>query len=184
MKWTTEKIELLKDGFAYSDLNELAKKIGTTRGAIIKKAQMLQLRRAKNNQIVDGYKFCSLCKIEHPIEHFYRNKAKFHGLEYYCKKYYETKDTTLAPSKSMNLTEKGIDMTEKTINQTEKGMNCTDYIHARPRNPVIIKDGIEGKVCNGCHTWKPLEDYGGDSKGIAKKRARCRTCYRSKSRRV
>ena len=42
---------------------------------LLERAEKLGLKRATNNQIKDGYKYCSLCKVEHPIAEFYKNRA-------------------------------------------------------------------------------------------------------------
>lgn len=182
MKWDDEKVAILRDSYAYSNLNELADRLGTTKKAVIRKAQKLQLYRAKNNQIVDGYKFCSLCHVEHSVDHFYRNRAKYDGLEYYCKKYYELKNKSKAtPPLSevrVNATENGAFTTDKRANVTE--MQPIDPIKNRPRNPTLVLNGVEGKVCNMCKTFKPLIDYSKDKGGIAGRKATCKSCYKER----
>lgn len=182
MKWDDEKVVILRDNYAYSDLNELAGKLGTTKKAVIRKAQKLHLYRAKNNQIIDGYKFCSLCQIEHPVDQFYRNKAKYDGLEYHCKKYYELKKekhnhsctTPLLNNKRASATEIGVSTTEN------KNLLNLEYIKNRPRNPVVVKNGVSGKVCNLCKTFKPIIDYSKDANGVAGRKAICKICYKER----
>lgn len=175
MKWDDEKVAILRDGYAYSDLNELASKLGTTKKAIIRKAQKLQLYRAKNNQIIDGYKLCSFCQAEHPVDHFYRNRAKYNNLEYYCKKYYELKKEKQSHSYATHL------LNNKRASTTEnKNLLNLEYIKHRPRNPTIFRAGIEGKVCNMCKTFKPLAEYFRDKNGIAGRKASCKSCYKER----
>lgn len=175
MVWNEDKILLLKDEYAYGDLDLLAKKLGVTKKAVIRKAQKLQLYRAKNNQIIDGYKFCSLCQIEHPVDQFYRNKAKYDGLEYHCKKYYKLKKekqnhsqaTSLLNNKRAFVTETGVSATERTGHSSK-----------RPRSPIIVKNEVLGKICNKCKEWKPLNMYWNSKNGIAGKRAVCISCLK------
>lgn len=175
MVWNEEKVLLLKDEYPYVDLNLLAKKLGVTKKAVIRKAQKLQLHRAKNNQIIDGYKFCSFCKAEHPIDYFYRNKAKFDNLEYHCKKYYELKkekqnhSCTTPPLNNIRAF-----TTEKRAFATERGGHSSK----RPRSPIVVKNGVPGKICNKCKEWKPLNLYWNSKNGIAGKRAVCISCFK------
>ena len=180
MLWDKEKVLILEDEYAYADLNLLAEKLGTTIKGIRRKAERLSLKRATNNQILNDYKYCSLCKIEHHISHFYKNKAKSYGYEYHCKKYYENKqlrDTSvpnITPLPHNNL--RG-NVTECTGgNATERG----NHTSKRPRNPIVVKNDIKGKVCNKCKTWKPLDNYWTDKKCIGNKKATCIECYKNK----
>lgn len=174
IKWDDKKVAILRDNYAYADLEELAKKLQTTVKGVIRKAQKLQLYRAKNNQINNGYKFCSMCQTEHPLDAFYKNKAKFDGYEYYCKKYYLTKNITTSPSQS------GASATESGASATDKGASTTEYVTNRPKNPTVFKNGIEGKICNWCKEWKPLDQYSKDKNGIAQKKATCKLCYKNR----
>lgn len=182
MKWDDEKLAILKDSYAYSSLDELAIRLGTTKKAVIRKAQKLHLYRAKNNQVRDGYKFCSLCQVEHPVDHFYKNKAKYDNLEYYCKKYYALKKEKQNHSHTTPL------LNQKRAFTTEKGASTTEnqnllnleHIKNRPRNPVLNVDGVDGKVCNLCKTFKALIDYSKDANGIAGRKATCKTCYKER----
>ncbi len=175
MKWDSTKLAILEDGFMYRDLNELALELGCTVKAVMRKAEKLKLHRATNNQVIDGYKFCSFCQKEEPISVFYRNKSASHGFEYYCKKYYEQKSFNKIKSTPTPIAE---ECYQKRGNPTDTGQKITH----RPTNPIVIRNGIEGKICNGCKTWKPLDEYGRDSKGIASRRARCRDCYRKSNK--
>lgn len=178
MKWTDEKVEILKDAYEYEDLELLSNKLGVTVKAVIRKAQKLKLHRAKNNQIINGYKFCSLCQCEHPIDSFYKNKAKFDNLEYYCKKYYELKKLKK---------EKQIDNLPSTLFNQKRALTtdsptflAREAIKHRPKNPIIVKNDIEGKICNWCKKWKSLDEYGTDKNGIAGKKATCKMCYKER----
>lgn len=164
MKWNSEKVSILRDKYPFSDLNELANQLGTTTKAVIRKAQKLKLYRAKNNQIFNNYKFCSLCQKEHHISEFYRNKSKYDGYEYYCKKYYLTKNNTTPP-----LLSKGASATETRVKTTDKRASTTDYVETRPRNPVIVVGGVTGKICNCCKEFKSLDAYSKDINGYAQK---------------
>lgn len=175
MVWNEDKVLLLKDEYPYADLSLLAKKLGVTKKAVIRKAQKLQLYRAKNNQIVGGYKFCSLCQIEHPVDHFYRNRAKHNRLEYYCKKYYELK------KEKQNHSHTTPPLNNKRAFTTERGAFTTEregHSSKRPRSPIVIKNGVSGKVCNKCKEWKPLSLYWNNKNGIAGKRAVCIPCLK------
>ena len=161
MKWNSEKVAILKDNYAFADLDKLANQLETTTKAVIRKAQKLKLYRAKNNQIINDYKFCSLCQKEHHISEFYRNRSKYDGYEYYCKKYYLTKNNT-SPLSSL------------------KGASATDYVETRPRNPVVVVGGVTGKICNSCKEFKPLDAYSKDKNGYAQKKATCKLCYKER----
>ena len=161
MKWNSDKVAILKDRYAFANLDELANDLEVTTKAVIRKAQKLKLYRAKNNQIFNDYKFCSLCQKEHHISEFYRNKSKYDGYEYYCKKYYLTKNNTTPPLSS-------------------KGASATDYVETRPRNPVIFVNGVKGKICNSCKEFKSLDEYSKDARGYAGKKATCKLCYKER----
>lgn len=176
MIWSEDKILILEDEYAYADLGNLALKLGTTIKGVKRKAEKLKLKRATNNQVIDGYKYCSLCKTEHHISHFYRNKAKSNGYEYYCKKYYETKSENTKDIHQLPHLNKGGYATDY------KRGYATDYkghSSKRPRNPIVIKNNVEGKICNKCKVWKPLSQYWDDKNGIAQKKARCIECYKN-----
>ena len=170
MVWDDEKVLILRDEYEYSDLKLLADKLGTTIKGVRRKAEKLNLKRATNNQIRDGYKYCSLCKVEHSISEFYKNKAKSYGYEYYCKKYYNEKVKRETDFKIERVplphSFKGGKMTD------DNEMNVADikgHSSKRPRNPIVIKNNIQGKVCNKCKCWKPLDSYWNSEKGIAGK---------------
>ena len=173
MKWNSEKVAILKDNYAFADLDKLANQLETTTKAVIRKAQKLKLYRAKNNQIINDYKFCSLCQKEHHISEFYRNRSKYDGYEYYCKKYYLTKNNT-SPLSSL----KGASATETRANTTDIRASTTDYVETRPRNPVVTINGVVGKICNSCKEFKPLDAYSKDANGYAQKKATCKLCYK------
>ena len=181
MKWTDEKIEQLLDEYEYCDLLELSEKLGCTIKAITRKAEKLRLFRAKNNEVKDGIKYCTFCKTYHSAEsNFYKNRTKNSNLEYACKLYFEKfklknikKESLLAPSP---LNKKG----GKQANRGDFQGREREKIKYRPKNPVVVKNGIEGKVCNGCKEWKSLDSYGNDKKGIAGKRARCIDCMKNR----
>ena len=180
MKWNSEKVAILKDNYAFADLDKLANQLGTTTKAVIRKAQKLKLYRAKNNQIVNDYKFCSLCQKEHHISEFYKNRAKYDGYEYHCKKYYLTKNNTspLSASKGASTTETRAKTTELRASTTELRASTTDYVETRPRNPVVTINGVVGKICNSCKEFKPLDAYSKDANGYAQKKATCKLCYK------
>ena len=79
MKWTDEKVEILKDGYQYMNLEKLASQIGCSVKALTRKAEKLRLFRAKNNEIKDGVKFCTFCNTYHPVSHFYKDRAEHSG---------------------------------------------------------------------------------------------------------
>ena len=164
-------LAILEDEFAYSDLEELALKLEVTVKALRRKAEVLGLKRATNNMIIDNYKYCSMCKKEHHISRFYKNKTASHRYEYFCIDYYDKKKLNKIKKEPAITTPP---LTSKRGNTTDKGQKVT----SRPKNPVVIRDGIKGKICNKCKEWKPLDSYQNDPKGIESKRARCRDCYR------
>lgn len=181
MKWTEEKIALLNDEYEYCDLKDLSQKIGCTVKAITRKAESLRLFRAKNNEVKDGIKYCTFCKTYHPVTDFYVDRAKHSNLRYNCKLYYKKYKLKNIRSKPILTTTL---LNQKRGNQSNRGVfegEEREKIKYRPRNPVVIRNGIEGKVCNGCKEWKPLDSYGIDKKGIASRRARCKDCMKSKS---
>ncbi len=171
MKWTSDMLAILEDEFAYSNLEELASKLKVTVKALRRKAEELGLKRATNNMIIDDYKYCSMCKKEHHISRFYKNKTASFGYEYFCIDYYK--------KKKLNKIKEETPITTPLL--TSKRGISTDIqqkVTKRPTNPIVIKNGVKGKVCNKCKEWKSLEDYQNDPKGIEGKRARCRDCYR------
>lgn len=172
MKWTTEKVNILKDRYAFANLDDLAKDLEVTTKAVIRKAQKLKLYRAKNNQVFNDYKFCSLCQKEHHISEFYRNRSKYDGYEYYCKKYYLTKNNTTPPLSKRAST------TETRAKTTELRASTTDYVETRPRNPVVVVGGVTGKICNSCKQFKSLDEFSRDKNGYAQKKATCKLCYK------
>ncbi|MBQ8997807.1 MAG: hypothetical protein IJ086_03815 [Clostridium sp.] len=168
MKWNTEKVSILKDRYAFANLDDLANELGATTKAVIRKAQKLKLYRAKNNQIFNDYKFCSLCKKQHHISEFYRNRAKYDGHEYYCKRYYKQRKEKLTTTLPFKKGQIGL----------RKGANKTDYVETRPRNPVVVVGDITGKICNSCKQFKSLDEFSRDKNGYAQKKATCRRCYK------
>lgn len=183
MKWTDEKLELLVDEYAYCDLKELSEKIGCTVKALTRKAEKLRLFRAKNNEVKDGIKYCTYCHTYHEVEdNFYKNRTKNSNLEYACKLYFEKfKLKNIRKIASISTTP----LKQKRGNQANRGdfeVECNTKVKNRPINPVVIKNGVEGKICNGCKVWKPLDAYGIDKKGIAGRRARCISCMRERNK--
>lgn len=179
MKWSQDKLEQLLDGYEYMNLEELAGQIGCTVKALTRKAEKLRLFRAKNNQVKDGLKYCTFCKTYHPAEsNFYKNRTKNSNFEYACKRYFEKFKLNNIKEESLLTTPP---LTQKRGKQANRGIfetSTKEKIKYRPRNPIVVRDGIEGKVCNGCKTWKPLDFFGRDSKGIGQRRARCKDCMK------
>lgn len=182
MKWTDEKVEQLLDEYEYCDLIELSEKLGCTVKALTRKAEKLHLFRAKNNEVKDGIKYCTFCKTYHDESEFYKDRAKNSDLRYNCKLYYQNYKLK---NKKQNLNLTPTLLNQKRGKESNRGVfegsseSCKkEKIKHRPISPVVKRNGIEGKVCNGCKEWKPLESYGKDKKGIAGRRARCVDCMR------
>lgn len=179
MRWSQDKLDILLDEYEYCDLEKLSQKLGCTVKALTRKAEKLRLFRAKNNEVKDGIKYCTFCNTYHPAEsNFYKNRTKNSNLEYACKLYFEKfklnniKEEPLLTTHLLN---------QKRGNQANRGNfegKEREIVKHRPKNPIVIKDGIKGKVCNRCKVWKTLNDYGIDQKGIGQRRARCRLCYK------
>mgnify|MGYP001578746881 CR=1 FL=1 len=183
MKWTDEKIEMLKDGYKYMDLNELANQIGCTVKALTRKAEAIRLFRAKNNDVNDGYKYCTFCKTYHPILDefgsyiFHKDRHANNKFKYYCKKYNQQNQLNDIKSDTLLATPP---LNQKRGKSREKSSFLSNGVKSRPRNPIVIRNGVEGKICNGCKVWKPLSEYGADKRGIAGKRARCVVCMKER----
>lgn len=173
MKWDEQKIQVLKDEYPYCNLDKLAKKLNTTVKSVRRKAESIKLKRATNNQIVNEYKYCTFCEKEHHISQFYRNKSASYGYEYYCILYYKNKKESIE-NISLNST--------ASYNTPSKDMSYTkkDAIKNRPINPIVIRNGVKGKICNMCKSFKPLDDYWADKNGIGGKKATCSSCYKDR----
>lgn len=181
MRWSKDKLDLLIDEYQYCNLYDLANKIGCTVKALTRKAEKLRLFRAKNNEIKDGIKYCTFCKTYHDKSQFYIDKAQNSNLRYNCKLYYENYKLKNRKQNTVTTTTLLNQKRGKSSNRDKNQILEKEKIKYRPVNPVVIKNGVEGKICNGCKTWKPLEAYGRDSKGIKKRRARCKDCYKLNS---
>lgn len=180
MKWSQDKLEQLLDEYEYCDLIELSQKLGCTVKALTRKAEKLRLFRAKNNEVTDGLKYCTFCKTYHPVDsNFYKNRTKNSNFEYACKLYFEKFKLNNIKEESLLTPPLPTQKRGKQANRGNFETSTKEKIKHRPRNPIVIKDGIEGKVCNGCKTWKPLDFFSRDKKGIGEKRARCKSCYKS-----
>lgn len=166
MKWTDEKIDILKDEYSYVDNEELATKLGCSISALIKKASRLNIKKATNNSITDGQKYCTYCKTYHNIEQFYRDKYANEGYQYYCKLYYKSHNpretTTLLNIKSHNPREP------------------KDYSLDWKRNPIVIINGKECIKCKSCGEYKELDFFYKNSKMINGRVNVCKSCYNNR----
>ena len=168
MKWTDEKLNILKDEYSYVDNEELATKLGCSISALIKKASRLNIKKATNNSIVDGQKYCTYCKAYHNIENFYRDKYANEGYQYYCKLYY----------KSHNPRETTTPLNIKSHNPRES----KDYSLDWKRNPIIVVDGQNCLRCKCCQKIKPLYNFYKNKNMISGRVNVCKECYNKRGK--
>ena len=169
-EWTKEDLAKLKAKYPTTDLDELSKELDRTVRALVAKASVIGVVRQRNNKIVNGEKFCSMCQKWHPISEFYRNKAKMDGYEYYCKKYYKTKkkreiDDVVVHKDKFKFTHS----TEYT------GVNRERIVHEK-RN-VLEFEGIKHKQCTRCEQWIPLIEFAELKGGVGGRTSRCKACH-------
>lgn len=166
MKWDDEKLDLLKDNYAYVSNEELAEQIGCTVNALVKKASRENLSKATNNQINDGIKFCTYCNTYHEIDNFYKDKHANSGYQYYCKLYY----------KSHNPRETTTPLKNKSHNPRETKAFGLDG----KRNPITIINNKECIICKVCGNAKELDHFYKNSKMINGRVNVCKECSRGK----
>lgn len=168
MKWTDEKLNILKDEYSYVDSKELATKLGCSVSALAKKASRINIKKATNNSIVDGQKYCTLCKTYHNIDNFYKDKYANEGYQYYCKLYY----------KSHNPRESTTPPNIKSHNPRESREFSLDW----KRNPIIVVSGQNCLRCKCCQEIKPLYNFY-ENKNMASGRVnKCKKCYNKSSK--
>ena len=177
MKWTDDKLDILKDEYGYVDNKELANKLGCSISALVKKASRINIKKVTNNSIADGQKYCTYCKAYHPIEQFYRDKYANEGYQYYCKLYY----------KSHNARETTTPLNIKSHNPRESiGSKCHNPRESREfsldwkRNPIIVVNGQKCLRCKSCQKVKPLYNFYENKKMISGRVNKCKECYKKK----
>jgi len=168
-EWTNEELAKLEAKYPTTDLEELSKELDRTVRALIAKANVIGVVRQRNNKIVNGKKFCSMCQKWHPISEFYRNKAKLDGYEYYCKKYYKRKN------KKIDDVVVHKDKYKFTCATEYIGVNRERIVHEK--REILIFDGIEGKICNCCKEWIPLIEFSEQEGGAGGRTSRCKACH-------
>ena len=172
MKWTDDKLNILKDEYGYVDNKELATKLGCTTSALVKKASRINIKKVTNNSISDGQKYCTYCKAYHPIEQFYRDKYANEGYQYYCKLYY----------KSHNPRETTAPLNIKSHNPREgietKGHNPREFSLDWKRNPIIMVNGKRCIKCKVCGDTKELENFYKNKNMINGRVNVCKVCYK------
>ena len=152
MKWTNDKLEILKDEYGYVDNKELATKLDCSITALVKKASRMNIKKVTNNSITDGQKYCTYCKSYHNINQFYRDKHANEGYQYYCKLYY------------------------KSHNPREP----KDYSLDWKKNPIIIIDGKECIKCKICGDTLELDFFYKNKKMINGRVNVCKKCYKKR----
>ena len=106
-------------------------------------------------------KECTYCHSEKSMDEFHKNKRHEDGRDYYCKECRKAIYKQKEYYKKVGRKENGLAPKPKKTYYVKKGYNPKSgkggFIRA-PK-PIIIKDNIEGKVCNRCEEWQPLTEY-------------------------
>lgn len=165
-RWTSDEVAKLKAKYPTANLDELSKELDRSIRSIVCKADTLDVVRIRNNNVVDGKKFCSMCKVWHPVNEFYRNRSKLDGYEYYCKKYYDIKE------KKRNVVHK--DKYKFSQTSTYEGINRERVVHEK--RVIIEIDGVEHKECTECMQWLPLHEFRKKASGAGGKADKCIVC--------
>ena len=171
---TKEQKKFLIDNYPTMPTKELAKVLGITENNLRRKASFYKLKKLGNYSVVDNKKECATCKELLPLEEFYKDCWNNSGYRYQCKKCYNA--PSIIPKTIIKNDLNYRNIYGNCCNNNGKG--AIEKVKNRPRNPVIIKDGLEGKVCNRCKEWKGLDAYSKDRKGIAGRKATCKECYK------
>ena len=162
MKWTDEKLNILKDEYSYVNNEELATKLGCSVSALVKKASRINIKKATNNSIIDGQKYCTYCNTYHNIEQFYKDKHANEGYQYYCKLYYKSHN----PRESIG----------------RECHNPREYSLDWKRNPIIIVNGQSCLRCKCCQEVKPLYNFYENKKMVSGRVNKCKKCYNKSSK--
>ena len=165
--WTVEEIEKLKAKYPTSDLDELSQELNRSIRSLVCKAETIKVKRLRNNNVVEGRKFCSMCQKWHSVDKFYRNKAKLDGYEYYCKKYYDRKGKK-AKAEKPKYTFTKASSTYKRVDR--------EFIRHDKRQLYII-DGVGHQECTGCYEILPLTEFRDLANGSNGKASKCIACH-------
>lgn len=179
MKWTDEKLNILKDEYSYVSNEELATKLGCSVSALVKKASRINIKKATNNSIIDGQKYCTLCKAYHNIDNFYKDKYANEGYQYYCKLYYKShnpRETTTPPNIKSHNPREGIG--SKCHNPRESREFSLDW----KRNPIIVVNGQNCLRCKCCQEIKPLYNFYENKNMVSGRVNKCKKCYNKSSK--
>lgn len=184
MRLSMKQKQYLIENYPLMDNEILAKELNISIGNLRRKASAWGVRKISAYDVIDEKKLCSTCKRMRKIDKFYVDKQNRSGYRYECIDCYGLKHRLTETFKIEEHIEKEIK--EKIEKPKSKANNRNLYgiegtrprINKKPRNDVVIVNGVLGKKCNRCKKWKPLDGYAKDKKGIAQKRATCKECYK------
>ena len=166
-EWGVEEIEKLKAKYPTVDLDELSKELNRSVRSLVCKANDIQVKRQRNNTVVKGEKFCSMCQKWHPVSEFYRNKCKLDGYEYYCKKYYKLKEKKAKAEKPKYSFTKASSIYKKVDRER--------IVHEKRK--LYIIDNIEHQECTECYEILPLTEFRDLASGSNGKASKCIVCH-------
>lgn len=171
-KWNENEVATLRDKFATEDLDVLMTELDRSIRSIMCKANSLGLARRANNAVVDGKKLCTFCREWHDVSEFYRNRCKYDGYEYYCKKYYLQKDKKADAGE--------LHKAKWTFKRSNSGYVGIDRERVKSKKVELSTiDGIEGKMCTECEIWKPLDSFPKLAKGVGGRGSKCKACVKA-----
>ncbi len=186
MSLSLKQKQYLIQNYPLMDNKILAEELNISIGNLTRKASAWGVKKISPYDVVDGKKLCSTCKKMISIEKFYVDKQNRSGYRYECMDCYNLKHRSTEKFKIEKIIKETHEEIEKKEKPKTKANNRNSYgiegtrprINKKPRNDVIIINGVLGKKCNRCKKWKPLDGYAKDKKGIAQKRATCKECYK------
>jgi 5-methylcytosine-specific restriction endonuclease McrA len=125
-------------------------------------------------------KECNKCFIIKSMDQFHKDKGNKDGRKNYCKACYKEKIYSYGETEGK---EKRKPYTPVTKGETKE--NRKPYIR-KGRNPkqlpkpTIIKNGVEGKECTECETWKPFAEYHRFARMHDGREIYCKECRKKK----
>jgi 5-methylcytosine-specific restriction endonuclease McrA len=69
-----------------------------------------------------------------------------------------------------------VELTDEERAKRSSRARTGDVRRGKHRHPVVVRDGVDGKVCRACGDWKPLAKFGRKPDMAGGVRAICTTC--------
>lgn len=181
MKKIDYKKKFILDNYSTKSTSEIAEELELTEVNVRQLARRLGVNKSFNNDIINGYKLCSVCQRLLPVNQFYKDCYAKNGLRFECIRCFK-KGNNRNNRNAIATSSPPANTVTNTVKAGGGGVDKQIIKLDHKKNPIIVRDGIEGLVCKNCNIWKPLDDFHRNKSNKSGRLNSCKECEKKRLR--